>query len=65
MPIVEATFVAADVHDGTGRRNKALALRLEAAMAGAVQACHDEGIIDPAIIKRRMMAAYHTERTNG
>ena len=65
MPIVEATFVAADVHDGQGRRDKRLALRLEAAMAGAVQACHDEGITDPALIKERMMAAYRAERNNG
>lgn len=57
MPIVEATFVAAAV-----RNDKRLALRLEAAMAGAVQACHDEGITDPVIIKERMMAAYRAER---
>ncbi len=63
--IVEATFVAADVHDGQGRRHKMLALRLEKAMAAAVQACHDDGITDPIVIKERMMAAYRTERANG
>jgi len=65
MPIVEATFVAADVHDGQGRRDKALAKRLELAMAASVQISHELGITDPAIIKERMMAAYRMERGNG
>ncbi len=62
MPIVEATFVAADVHDGQGRRDKALALRLERAMAGAVQACHDAGVTDPDAINKAMLIAYRSER---
>ena len=62
MPIVEATFVAADVHDGHGRRDKTLALRLEAAMSAAVQTCHEQGVTNPTEIKEAMMAAYRSER---
>lgn len=58
MPIVQATFVAAHVP-----KDKALSKRLEVAMAAAVQAARDEGITDPAIIRERMMTAYHNEKT--
>ena len=57
MPIVEGTFAAAYV-----RGDKALSKRLEEAMSKAIQAAHDEGITDPAVIKERMMAAYRAER---
>jgi hypothetical protein len=37
--------------------NVDLAERLEAAMVGAIESCHAEGILDPEIHRERMMAA--------
>ncbi len=65
MPIVEASFASVAAKDAKGHLDRPLSRRLEAAMAGAAQACRDAGITDPNAIKERMMAAYRTERANG
>ena len=62
MPIVEAVWSAANVTDSMGRRRRDREKRLEAVMAAALQAAHNEGITDPVALKERMMAAYRAER---
>ena len=65
MPIVEATFVAANAKDAMGRTDRRLSQRLEQAMVKAAADCCAAGITDPAVIKDRMMAAYRAERARG